>query len=188
MDLSPLDLKIVFDSSRAYLVKLLDQMGRCLKENKPQEALESFKLYTEQLMKDYQNRIKAKKMALEALNADGSEISSQESHSLETVAIEEWKKIDMPDVLEFDLGKHWPFPDHLKAYVDKVMAILPSDSDALKLTYRQLMPLKTQEKNTQYRRIVIRDMIRWILQERIFQPLSRSNLDDDIRRTVEIKV
>ncbi len=180
-DLCAFDLRMIFTSSRAYLINLLENIGRSLQLNQKQKAFEFFKLYCSQLQECLLHLQQAKKEALSLSNLNGEEnnaIENKEPLCL-TVAQSEWEKIEMAASVEFDLGKNWPLNDQFYLYVDKMLRTLPTDAAKLRKLYLQLSSLRLQDVNDQKKQChleVVCNIIQWTFQEKVYLTLRKDDL------------
>lgn len=165
VELSPLDLRMIFASVHSQLVALLESMLGALlpdhfvkpisldkgesilnlikqaREDSKQQAFGFFEQYRTMLLACYQAVLQAKEDALMWVSAAAVQDGMDETDSRQeilSVAKEEWDRVLVPHDIEFDLGRGWPHSEPLHLYATKVLHALPFDPQKYRLLYQSL--------------------------------------------------
>jgi hypothetical protein len=175
--LSALDLQIIVASILPTVTKLLNR----IKEQADKDPKQAFALFTEYcaLLKECLTDIRqAKQEAAYGLSkVEDSQIEERIEIDF-THAQREWDQIKVPDNVEFDLRNSWPLESPLNDYVDKIVRLLPSNTDGLKQLYHQLSLSRPalnglEGKKEHYRLNVLCSVIQEVLQEKIYLSLRK---------------
>lgn len=176
--LSPIDLKLLIDSSRPYLINLLENIARVVESNDIRQqvaAYELFDFYKErlyQILDDYQKASEKSDSFLQEILLDDQTFDPSEEIPLcMTIAETEWEKIEVPENTEFELGDRWPLDDEFSLFAEKVVRTIPSDFDKLKQLYLQLRGIAKENDSDPrivYKTNIIRSLISQILKEQTY--------------------
>ncbi|MDP1607993.1 MAG: hypothetical protein Q8L98_01620 [Chlamydiales bacterium] len=176
--LSAIDLKLLIDSSRPYLIDLLENIGRVVTSNDIEQqaaAYELFDLYKGmlyQILEDYQKASEKSDSFLQEIILDDQAFDPSEEIPLcMTIAETEWEKIEVPDNTEFELADRWPLEDEFSLFAEKVVRTIPSDFDKLKQLYLQLRGIAKEngfDPRIVYKTNIIRSLISQILKQQTY--------------------
>lgn len=176
--LSPIDLKLLIDSSRPYLINLLENIARVVESNDIRQqvaAYELFDFYKErlyQILDDYQKASEKSDSFLQEILLDDQTFDPSEEIPLcMTIAETEWEKIEVPENTEFELGDRWPLDDEFSLFAEKVVRTIPSDFDKLKQLYLQLRGIAKENDSDPrivYKTNIIRSLISQIFKEQTY--------------------
>jgi hypothetical protein len=89
-----------------------------------------------------------------------------------------WDAVTLPEEIACDLGKNWPLPSALQAYVSKVFQLLPKEAEGLNACYQQLCHEKstTVGPKEQYRLNVLCSATAYATQEQIYLKILDQNI------------
>ncbi len=167
-ELSTLDLQMILSPVLGTCKKVLKQI---LHSDQP-KAREGFAQYVSLLKACLSDILKVQSQVVEYLG---------EADLLKTEIVDfggaqkEWELVQVPDDIEFDLGKQWPLKPQLHAYVSQVYHLLPKKTDQLKHLYHQLQLNSGGDNKELYRINVLCSTVKWALQEKIYLKLIKAD-------------
>jgi hypothetical protein len=170
-DLSPFELKIIFESMDE-MISLLNSVKEGLKKGNKEAALSSYNEYCLTLEERLDKMLKARKETQslkEEGKADGDDNKFENSLCL-TIGLDDWKAIEVPAEIEFDLGDNRLHSEKLYSYILKVLHVLPSNSEKCKGLYQYLtsLTLEGKDRKEKYRQTVLCSILRYAVQERFY--------------------
>lgn len=187
--LSPGDIKILIQEDCKFLKKLISNINKFLKiadETQQQRAFGSFNEYSSRLG-EYLGHIKNAKQEMESFLKNARSSSSANSVSPEffskaqkkwdeylLIAKEEWLNVEIPQIIEFDLGKTWHLSKPLQAYIAELRLALPKSPIELQELHQQLSCLDPKNPEDRYRLNIILSRILWSFKESIYARLMKN--------------
>ena len=176
---SVFEIKIIVNTVRFHLIKILEEMKTSLDSNEyesQRKGLSSFKDYCILLSKCLQDIVRVQEKTKHFLE---EEVESQLDVSyIFEIGSEEWAKVLPPDRFEFDLKRDWPFSKELELYAHKVIETLPKDLLLLRGVYQKITELidyKAPKKQI-YQMNIIQHLIFWCISESEFISLNGKDM------------
>lgn len=173
-DLSPFELKIIFEPMDEIII-VLNSVKESLKNGNKDAALSFFTKYCLTLEERLDHMLKARKLT-QSLKEQGKVDDPDTTYGNSLclmIGLDDWKTIEVPAEIKFDLGNNQSQSETLYRYILKVLHVLPSNLEKRKGLYHYLssMSLEGKDRKEQYRQTVLRSILRYAVQERLYLDL-----------------
>lgn len=190
INLSPGDVKIMICKDRDFLKKTISNISKFLKcndENQRKGALELLNTYnlrldkylgyvetTQQKIQKFSETPQSSSDSKNSLTSESFAKAQAKWNEWRSIAQGEWKHVEIPSNIEFDLGKKWDLSEALRSYIAKIRLAFPKSSEELQELYQQLSCLHSETQQDQYQLNIVLSLILWSFKESEYLELMKN--------------